>query len=219
MADRRRLVAYWLAVVVIGGGLAAGATPAWAQAPAPSATPAAPIQIVVPMPTQQPSSSVGTKDVLAPMGTLLGAVVGFLGAMTGAWFTARAQDRRSRQEAELKRREEDRARAHKRLESFGDQARDLFADIAKVATGPSAGWTTGTAAGRDALRLSAAQLLATSRVLDADIQKMAEDLIRAASRVAGATTYQAAQAPARECGEKLDDLMKGIGRRLVPAPA
>ncbi|GGQ79584.1 hypothetical protein [Couchioplanes azureus] len=223
MADRsRRLAVYWLAAAVIGGGIAAGAmlnataTTARAQAPAPSAAPAAPIQIIVPTPTQQPSSSFGTKDLLAPMGTLLGAVVGFLGAVTGARLTARAQDRRSQKEAELKRKDEDRARAHKRIEAFGDQARELFADTAKVARGASSAWTTETAVGRDALRLSAAQLLATSRLLDVEIQKMAEEFIRAASTVASATTPQAAQVPARQCGEKLDDLMKGIGSRLTP---
>lgn len=222
MADRgRRLAVQCLLAAVIGCGIAAGgmldATASQAQVPAPSAPSAAPIQIILPTPVQQPSSSLSTKDLLAPLGTLLGAVVGFLGAVTGARFTARAQDKRSRQEAEVKRMEEDRVRAYKRLEAFGDQARELFADTAKVATAPSAAWTTGTAASRDALRLSAAQLLATSRLLDVNIQKMAEDFIRAALAAAGATTSPAAQMPARQCGEKLDDLMKDIGRRLTPA--
>ncbi|MFG2056436.1 hypothetical protein ACGFI9_20680 [Micromonospora sp. NPDC048930] len=224
----RRLVLGGSAVALAGGcavgaGLCLSAPAAAAPAaptPSPSASSSAggaPIQVILPSPAP-PSTSIGPKDLLVPLGTLLGAALGFGGAVTGARLAANAQDRRAREEAENKRQEEEKARAVKRLEEFADQANNLMGFAATLAMSKPEAWTGGAAAQRDELRLRAAQMLGTSRLLDADLEQSVSAFIGSALDISNAPTAPQARQAAQRCGAAFEALMQAIGDKLSSRP-
>lgn len=213
----RKLV---LAVVAVCGALLITWTSAAAQPPATTTTSAPsapstgpPIQIILP-PTPAPSSSLGFKDFLVPLGTLLGAALGFAGAITGARLSADAQDRRARHDAEVKRHDEARAQSVKRLESFADSAKSLIAEAASIAGAKPEEWDSSAAPRRDALRLSAAQMLGASRLLDPALAPHVTAFIGSVLKVCEAGTLTQARQSARHCGAPFESLMSAIGEDL-----
>ena len=214
-----------LAVLAAIGGAAAAAAlstapAAGAPAPGPAASasvPAgpAPIQIILPTPAAStPSSSIGPKDFFVPAGTLLAAGLGFGGALLGARLAANAQDRRSRMEAEIKRQQEEKARVVKRLEAFAEQANGLFRSAAAVATAKAEAWTGGTSDQRDQLRLSAAQVLGASHLLDPGLATGVRDFITSIMEICNAPSAAQARNRAQRCAATFEALMAAIGREL-----
>src|SRR5664280_3670340 len=115
IAARIACVGVGTAAVVVLAGVAAG-TASFATTPAPLPTPAISASLSPsssPSPSGTPSGavivridsppaanpSVGAKDFLVPLGTLLGAALGFGGAVMGARMAADAQERRVQEEA------------------------------------------------------------------------------------------------------------------------
>jgi hypothetical protein len=201
------------AIVVSSASAAAGASVPTPSTSTSAPTAPVPIQIILPSPTA-PATSLGLKDFLVPMGTLLGAALGFGGAITGARLAASAQDKRSRQDAEIKRQEEEKTRAVGRLEAFADQANSLMGDTVIVANSKPEAWSGATAINRDALRLRAAQMLGTSRLLDADLEKSVGEFIGSTLEVSNAPSSAQARRSAQRCGATFEALMQAIGGKL-----
>ncbi|MET8833771.1 hypothetical protein ABZV78_07635 [Micromonospora sp. NPDC004540] len=151
---------------------------------------------------------------MALLGTLLGAAVGFGGAVTGARLAANAQDKRSRVEAEIKGREEDKARAIRRLEAFVDQANSLMGFAVTLAISKPDAWTGGTTVQREELRLRAAQMLGVSRLLDGDLEESVNEFVSSALEISNAPTAGQARQAAPRCGAAFDALMQVIGGKL-----
>lgn len=182
--------------------------------PSPSAsspTSKVPIQIILPSPV---SNSIGLKDFLVPLGTMLGAALGFGGAITGARLAASAQDKRARQDAEAKRQEEERARAIKRLDTFADQANNLMGSAVTLANSKPEAWSGGITIGREELRLRAAQTLGTSHLLHADLETSIREFIGSVLEISNAPTAAQARQSAQRCGATFEALMQAIGRKL-----
>ncbi|WP_367133558.1 hypothetical protein [Saccharothrix sp. HUAS TT1] len=179
-------------------------------------TPAVPIQVVVPTATT-PSGSITPKDLLVPLGTLLGAALGFGGAVTGARLSANAQDRRARQDAEVKRQEEERARTVKRLEAFAEQANTLMGDAATLANSEAEEWNGPTTATREALRLRAAQMLGTGHLLDPTVEEPVRKFIVSVLEIGNSPTAAQARQAAQRCGANFEALMRVIGGELKSA--
>lgn len=205
------------AIALSSASAAAGVsapTPATsASTPTVAPTVRVPIQIILRSPTA-PATSIGLKDFLVPLGTLLGAALGFGGAITGARLAANAQDKRSRLDAEIKRQEEEKTRAVKRLEAFADQANSLMGDAAIFANSKPEAWSGSTAVNRDALRLRAAQMLGISRLLGTDLEKSVSEFIGSALETANAPSSAQARRSAQRCGATFDALMQAIGEKL-----
>ena len=225
----RQLVRASLAALAVSGcavmaAVCLATAAASAPAPAPSAsTPTAapgsparsvPIQVIVPTPAARTTSS-GVKDFLVPLATLLGAALAFGGAVMGARLAANAQDRRSRQEAETKRQEEDRNRGIKRLEAFSDQANSLMGTAATLANSGEDSWSLGEKAiSRGQLRLQAAQMLGVSRLLDASLQEEVDRFVGSVVNISNAPTAAQARQSAQGCGAAFESLMFAIGTEL-----
>jgi hypothetical protein len=185
--------------------------------PSPSAsspTSKVPIQIILRSPVT--STSIGLKDFLVPLGTLLGAALGFGGAITGARLAANAQDKRARQDAETKRQEEERARVIKRLDAFADQANNLMGSAVTLANSKPEAWSGGIMIGREELRLRAAQTLGTSHLLYADLETSIREFVGSVLEISNAPTAVQARQSAQRCGATFEALMQAIGRKLKP---
>lgn len=182
---------------------------------APSAPATPTIEINMP----STGSGIGFKDLLAPIGTLIGAALGFGGAITAARLAAQRQDRRTRQEQANRRFDEERTRRVQRLESFADEAGAALRSVVELARVGDQRWTESDAkAARVALRLTAAQLLGASRILPGtELDAVTQQFVTTMLAVCSATTATAAQPLIQRSAGEYDALLQAVRTGLDAA--
>lgn len=153
------------------------------------------------------------KDFLIAASALIGAALGFAGAITGARMAASAQDKRTRMEGDLARVAEETRRAAAKLEQLADLATELLGSAVETADPLNGSWDEKQGK-RDALRVLAAQLLGRSRLLTENVDASVEAFTGAITKVANAPTSQHARVCANECGPAYEQLMVLLGEFL-----
>lgn len=188
----------------------------------PPAVPA-PVQVLV-QPATSAAGAVGPRDFLVPLGTLVGAALGFFGAITAARRAAESQDRRSRTEAQERLFAEDRERKRARLDEFAVLLSDAMRQLFVVSRLHSEEWrSTKGDSDRTILAGLATQVLGSSRLLPLESAPTTMD-----SFVTGLLTAASASSPlagseaARAVAGAYDELLKAIAdaekELMAPAP-
>jgi hypothetical protein len=170
-----------------------------------------PIQII--MPTTP--SGLSLKDLIVPIATLLGACLGFGGAILAARLAARAQDRRLEQEVLRDREAEDRSRSIRRIEAFVDRASGLMTSVLELSQVSDADWASpSSAAARIKLRITVSETLAAGKILDTALGALIDRFCRSALSVATADKAQSGRVAATNCGRAFEALLDGIGSKV-----
>lgn len=139
-----------------------------------------PVVVIVPTPAA-PQSHFSIKDLFIPTGTLLGAGIGMAGALWAASVAASSQERRAREENQIRREDLIRDSRIKDLNLLIEALSNLFQRVVELWPITSAQWqsTEGNLL-RQSVQLAATQVLTFSRQSADSPVELIDDYLRTA---------------------------------------